>query len=801
MRWVFAILVAVFAQELAQECLQGDYEVTGHKTGVAVKMNYTSSYIHRVGDKTYLTLDFLVPTMYFHSNQNVSNIIYDRSFQLSFHDRTLDPPERSACFSRRSGAGSENCPVMAGGTPGEPSPVEQWTETVSTLDPCLTVVSGMLPWDEMMRFDYHDKSRIDIQEANRTINGFDTPTWEVYMVAIIETWAGFEEVSLIVDGQTPNQLVINEERYSYYEIPFRISFPQQITLIAPEIRIAAPMVTLYAVIEQEIQDINFNPADGEHFGTVELTIKTQTQYPFGLRNHTDPVAPALIRTLDGDIKGDPQWISSDNPEVCTPVDGSADNYLCEQEWTVLITPNLCDVSGTYQMELWALCFNDVSGCALDAFAPAQSSNTWTGYLDFTVQAQNFCPQIVDEITVTGNIEKFAESTYTEEAIPGSNVFSNDYVWFEVTYRTKSAKSGLTFDEGDDSFIEFVRPYNIDMGVSMTFAPLQFSVVRDFGEVSGTELDYTVNLCTATEAVYPYDTVVDDCFDEDRKGWNAINYLDFNEALNNLGSNTIDMNEIGFSLRLDERVIPVDLPNDQAVVTISVDSEVYYHGNNNPVRRRMTYVERISRRSLQNQEGLHTQTSRVSDSFGVTRRSELSWCLLDSGSDDVFRLDVAMDALQFPKRQSVVRDVNALVLSLTQHFTVSLDKVDVLQVDTCDDDNCSPLWTKLNKFDGLRSAIKFVRYYLHIKDFNVAQQLQDQLYNGGAVYQTEWFAPHGETSKKLKDMKIEKCFGEFTDLKVTARSNGNSYVPKLDAQEASASGLAVFAAIVSLFALL
>jgi len=131
----------------------------------------------------------------------------------------------------------------------------------------------------------------------------------------------------------------------------------------------------------------------------------------------------------------------------------------------------------------------------------------------------------------------------------------------------------------------------------------------------------------------------------------------------------------------------------------------------------------------------------------------------------------------------------------------LDKVDVLQVDTCDDDKCSPLWTKLNKFDGLRSTIKFVRYYLHIKDFNVAQQLQDQLYNGGAVYQTEWFAPHGETSKKLKDMKIEKCFGEFTELKVTAGSNGNSYVPKLDAQEASASGLAVFAAFVSLFALL
>eukprot|EP00493_Phyllostaurus_siculus_P020859 UN21184 len=133
------------------------------------------------------------------------------------------------------------------------------------------------------------------------------------------------------------------------------------------------------------------------------------------------------------------------------------------------------------MEMWATCFTDVSGCALDANAPSQTSNTWTGYLDFTIEAQNFCPQIVDEITVTGNIDKFAESTYNEEAIPGSNIFSNDYVWFEVTYVTKSAKSGFSFAEGDDSLIEFVRPYAINMGVSMSTAPLQFSVVRDMDD--------------------------------------------------------------------------------------------------------------------------------------------------------------------------------------------------------------------------------------------------------------------------------------------------------------------------------
>merc|ERR1711953_308689 len=231
--------------------------------------------------------------------------------------------------------------------------------------------------------------------------------------------------------------------------------------------------------------------------------------------------------------------------------------------------------------MWATCFTDVSGCALDANAPSQTSNTWTGYLEFT-------------------------------------------------YVTKSAKSGFSFAEGDDSLIEFVRPYAINMGVSMSTAPLQFSVVRDMDDdVTGTDLEYTVNLCTATPAVYPYNNVVDDCFDEANKGWNAINYLDFQSSPNNIGDNTIDLNEIGFSLRLDERVIPVDLPNDQAVVTISVDSEVYYHGNVNPVRRRMEYTKRISRRKLENQEGLHTQTNRLTDTFGVTPRSSLSWCNLDS----------------------------------------------------------------------------------------------------------------------------------------------------------------------------
>ena len=58
-----------------------------------------------------------------------------------------------------------------------------------------------------MRANFHDESRIEIHSSNRTINDVEeTPTWEVYMMAIIETWSGFEEKSDIVNDQYPNQL-------------------------------------------------------------------------------------------------------------------------------------------------------------------------------------------------------------------------------------------------------------------------------------------------------------------------------------------------------------------------------------------------------------------------------------------------------------------------------------------------------------------------------------------------------------------------------------------------------------------
>lgn len=740
---ILCLIALAHSSSLDASCEAGGYQVTGHKTGVAVAMNYTSSHISKDNDKTYLNVDFLVPSMYFYDDQNVSGSIYDRSFQITWHDRTASTPVTDACYGNREDSGVENCPSVN---------TAYWSSNVDSSDPCLTVVSGALPWDQMMRANFHDESRIEIHTSNRTINEVEeTPTWEVYMMAIIETWSGFEEKSDVVNDQYPNQLTINQERYSYYEIPFRISFPKQITITATEpIRIAAPMVVLYAVIKQETIDINFNPGTDDNFGLVDLTIKTQTQYPFGLRNYTDADgAGATITLISGDVSS-VEWTSSQNvEEQCTNIVTGADgNMLCEQEWNIRITPNLCDVAGEYRMEAWAVCFTDVDGCALDTEAPSRLSNSWTGYMDFTIDAQPFCPQVIDEIFVQGEIDKYADNAMTVVAVPGDNVFSNDHVYFEVTYKTRSEKSGQTdFTFGDDSLIESVRPTAINMKVEMSDLPLQTEINRDNGDVTGSDLEYTVKLCDATPAEFPYNTVADSCWD--RKGWNAVEYLDFQRNIISSGENTVDLNEIAFSIRLDERVIPVDIPNDQAQITVSVDSEVYYYGNDNPVITRRNLV--LKRRRLES-EITRVQHFRVSDSFTVPKKRFLDYCLTNPNSETVgFQMDMEMDRLELPNRHNANAKRIEMKYTLQQYFFADVDEIEIIAMQLCSSDTSCQDLLKLSSRRELAGEVQFVRYYFTVSKRSKAETIQNEFYNKGPILQTSLFK-----SSIIRSMKIDHC---------------------------------------------
>jgi len=790
--WLLCLITLALAQDLAPECEAGEYEVDGHKTGVAVSLDYETSRIEKDSTTTYLVLDFLVPTLYMHNSQNVSGIMYDRAVQITFHDRNLDPLVTDACYSNRNSTGgsplTDQCPEVT----------QPWVTAEDSNDGCLTRTEGTLRWDDMMQHDWHDAGRIEIQTGSRVINNYTTPTWDVYMMAVIETWVGFEEKSELADSAGV-QLVINDERYSYYEIPFVITWPKQITLVSEPIRIFAPLVTLYAVIVQETVEINFNPDidGGENFGVVELTIKTQTQYPFGLLPHDDPNSPALVNTTTDSIES-VVWVDSDPATVC-----DQETQLCEQEWKILITPELCSVTGNYQMQMWAVCYTDIDGCPLDDLAPSTDSNTYTGILDFTVEAQDFCPTVIDEITVAGEILKFTDDQFAITAEAGVNTFSNDHVYFEVVYTATSEKSGIAVELGDDTLIEYVKPTQIKIKVEMTQPPLQTEVV-DPGDGSYTCLEYynddsddtcivyELLLCTAANTVYPYDsyTAPENCFNN--MYWHASNQLDFAQVDNNLGDNTIELNEIGFTFRLDERVIPVDIPNDEAKVTITVDSEVYYYGNNNPER-----LRRILKASPSNQK------TQVFDNFAVTQQDQLQYCLLDPNYETVgMLLDVEMNELDIPNKFTATDHVLSFKYQLTTYFHTNLNSIEIVGLDLCSDDNCNQLYRFDEESRRALSEITQVRYYLLINGRELADVMQTDFSHHEAIYESELFE-----NKIVSQMLISHCdeaLNEYMASEFTGFTFGDgtawspSLVTEQDVDDSSMSLLAIFAFVSLLF---
>jgi len=66
---------------------------------------------------------------------------------------------------------------------------------------------------------------------------------------------------------------------------------------------------------------------------------------------------------------------------------------------------------------------------------------------------------------------------------------------------------------------------------------------------------------------------------------AVDFMDFEQIKVSMSTtNTIEENEVAFRMRMDERVFPIGPDTDNSYVTVTVESEVYYIGNQHPSRR-------------------------------------------------------------------------------------------------------------------------------------------------------------------------------------------------------------------------
>jgi hypothetical protein len=160
-------------------------------------------------------------------------------------------------------------------------------------------------------------------------------------------------------------------------------------------------------------------------GTASVKLLTSVQYPFQL------LGPMFI---ESSISTFSMNIIESNTSDINCLD---DGLTCEQIWIIDIIPNIneCNFDGLYTFNFSVTCFPTNSeyshfGCPLD-------NETNTGSIVFVLHSEDFCPQLVETIDLTGLIQSFGDSART---LP-----KNDFLFFQTFYgliNTDSVKSTI-----------------------------------------------------------------------------------------------------------------------------------------------------------------------------------------------------------------------------------------------------------------------------------------------------------------------------------------------------------------------
>merc|ERR1719204_1231810 len=179
----------------------------------------------------------------------------------------------------------------------------------------------------------------------------------------------------------------------------------------------------------------------------------------------------------------------------------------------------------------------------------------------------------------------------------------------------------------------------------------------------------------------------DCFTAETKI--AHDFFDFDKVMSSkvpadplLAQNFIDENEIAFKMRLDERVVPVGPLTDNSHVTITIESEVYYIGNQHPTRRRLQVGEERLQRQVSSKSMMH----RI-----YYKGTEIESCDMDEDLDEV-QIDVLFD--YDTSRMTAPEDVNEannwamnLKMKLESHLDIK-NAISVTKVEKCVDKDCT-----------------------------------------------------------------------------------------------------------------
>lgn len=540
-------------------CYQDEFKINGYTTGQNIDLDYANTEISASTGSTVLTVAFLVPKVYTEQYEAAAfAITFNRKKDITVPTTPQAAGEeyknqvnilvdveagtvQDACFTNRYTNTTLERANMVGARNLFPCDIAQvqdaiWgvvgatgseRERYTSASDCVDQIKADVPWANVMGTSFGSREVVE--------NGVYT---EVFLLATVETWSHFRQTT---DGSyqgqmTGNQqldpnwtqgdekdrngkylgdggdldvpfpaLIMDDERYTLYQIPFILRFPKSV-VVRTEFQVGSPLTLLTAVVEQDAIQVDFNPdvnSQDVTFAALDVTVQTEVQYPYSIRGPKDATDSKMTvvqgSTRDGGgtsaRAGFPIWLEYDDKSHCR---GVRNGEMCTQKFKMRIVPSdadPCSVAGDYTMEFWADCIGEgkrfgaapnfqgglasiggpgENACSLDEKnddAVLDTRRDKNGYFKFTytVAHQSFCPEVMDTVKVVSDFTAYHDEGFSDPI--DNDVFSNDVLWFEAVYRTASSKSAQTItananDDGDDSTIDLVRATKITTTVTI-----------------------------------------------------------------------------------------------------------------------------------------------------------------------------------------------------------------------------------------------------------------------------------------------------------------------------------------------
>jgi hypothetical protein len=250
----------------------------------------------------------------------------------------------------------------------------------------------------------------------------------------------------------------------------------------------------------------------------------------------------------------------------------------------------------------------------------------------------------------------------------------------------------------------------------------------------------------------YDPITDanndlpDCFDSANMGTTAETLLAMRAIAISSGTNTVDADEIAFGIRLDERVIPVDIPNSPADLTLRMDVEVFYEGVDNPSRRALTVGQ--ERRRLTGVGG--ERTTSVSFSTSVTK-PKFAYCTLNPNLQYTgFKVSLVQET--YPTESTAADFVLKHRYEIARYLGADWTKISIYRVDNCIDSDCDTVYPALS---GENNGYNNVQLYVELRDTTDATTLQNDLFYGQDTH--VW-----KDGQNVLDLTTDHCDSDLMD---------------------------------------